>query len=208
MMFRKRPIVHVDHPLPHDPPRIDGQAVAVVDVIVQHRGQQVVGQFDGVEIAGEVQIDVLHRHHLGVAAPRRTALHAETGAQRRLAQADAGLLADPVQGVAQADAGRGLAFAGGRGRDRGDQHQLAGGFGLQAAIQVERHFGLVLAVMFQVVVSDAQLSRDFVDGQHFRLTGDFDVGRQGSGGIGHGRGQGSGFGGQGSGFRGQGNSTL
>ena len=65
------------------------QLVAVVDVVVQHRGQQVVGQLDGVEVAGEVEVDVLHRHHLGVAAAGRTAFHAEARAQRRLAQAHA-----------------------------------------------------------------------------------------------------------------------
>ena len=106
------PVVHVDHPLPDDPARIDAQGVAVVDVVVQHGGQQVVGQLDGVEIAGEMEVDVLHGDDLGIAAAGRPALHAEAGPQRGLAEADRCLLADAVQGVAQADAGGGLAFAG------------------------------------------------------------------------------------------------
>ena len=105
---------------------IDAQGVAVVDVVVEHGGQEVVGQLDGVEIAGEVEVDVLHGDDLGIAAAGRPALHAEARPQRRLAQADRGLLADAVQPVAQADAGGGLAFAGRRGRDRRHQHQLAG----------------------------------------------------------------------------------
>ena len=108
------------------PPGIDAQLVAVVDVVVEQRRQQVVGQLDGVEVAGEVEVDVLHGHDLGIAAAGGAALHAEAGPQRRLAQADRGLLADAVQAVAQADAGGGLAFAGRRGRDGRDQHQLAG----------------------------------------------------------------------------------
>jgi hypothetical protein len=52
------------------------------------RRQQVVRQRNGVEVAGEVQVDVLHRHHLRVAAAGRAALHAEHRAQRGLAQAD------------------------------------------------------------------------------------------------------------------------
>ncbi len=91
----------------------------------KHRRQQVVGQFDGVEIAGEVEVDVLHGHDLGVAAAGRAAFHAEARPQRRLAEADAGPLADAVQPVAQADARRRLALAGGRRRDRGHQDQLA-----------------------------------------------------------------------------------
>ena len=62
--------------------------VAVVDVVVDQRGQQVVGERDRGEVAGEVQVDVLHRHDLRVAAAGRAALHAEHRAQRRLAQAD------------------------------------------------------------------------------------------------------------------------
>ena len=66
-----------------------GQGVAVVDVVVEHGRQEVVGQLDGVEIAGEMEVDVLHGHDLGVAAAGRPALHAEARAQRGLAQADA-----------------------------------------------------------------------------------------------------------------------
>jgi hypothetical protein len=42
---------------------------------------------DGVKIAGEMQVDLGHRHDLRIAAARRAALHAETGAERGLAQA-------------------------------------------------------------------------------------------------------------------------
>jgi hypothetical protein len=96
-------------------------------VVVHHRREQVVGRGDGVEVAGEVEVDVLHRHHLRVAAAGRAALDAEARAQRRLAQADGGALPDRVQRVAEADGGGGLALAGRRGTDAGDEHQLAGG---------------------------------------------------------------------------------
>ena len=107
--------------------RVDAERVAPVDVVVDQRRQQVVGGGDGVEIAGEVQVDLLHRHDLGVAAAGRAALHAEAGAERGLAQADHRLLADPVQPVAQADRRRRLALAGRRRVDRRDQDQLAVG---------------------------------------------------------------------------------
>ena len=58
-------------------------------MIVDQRRQQVVGGGDGVEIAGEMEIDVLHRHDLGIAAAGRAALDAEAGPERGLAQADA-----------------------------------------------------------------------------------------------------------------------
>ena len=105
---------------------VDAERVAPVDVVVDHRREQIVRAGDGVEIAGEMEVDVLHRHDLRIAAAGRAALHAEARAERRLAQADAcALLADAVQPVAEADRGRGLALAGRRRVDRGDEDQLA-----------------------------------------------------------------------------------
>ena len=121
----QRAVVHVEAAAPGDAARVDAELVAPIDVVVDHRGQQIVGGADGVEIAGEMQVDLVHRHDLRIAAAGRAALHAEAGAQARLAQADHRLLADAVQRVAQADGGGGLAFAGRRRVDRGDQDELA-----------------------------------------------------------------------------------
>jgi hypothetical protein len=87
--------------------------------------EQIVRRGDGVEVAGEVEVDVLHRHHLGVAAAGGAALDAEARPERRLAQAQHRLLADVIERVGQAHRGRGLALARRRRRDRRDQDQLA-----------------------------------------------------------------------------------
>ena len=52
----QRTVVHVLTALPLHLAGIDAQGVALLDVIVQQRRQQVVGGGDGVEIAGKVQI--------------------------------------------------------------------------------------------------------------------------------------------------------
>ena len=83
----QRAVVEVDDPLPGDGPRVDAERVAVVHVVVDQRGEQVVRGRDGGEVTGEVQVDVGHRHDLGVAAAGRAALHAEHRTHRRLAQA-------------------------------------------------------------------------------------------------------------------------
>ncbi|CAN4037168.1 Transcriptional activator FtrB, partial [Dysosmobacter welbionis] len=59
------PVVHIHTPPPRNPLDVDPQGVTLLDVVVQHRRQQVVGRADGVKVPGEVEIDVLHRHHLG-----------------------------------------------------------------------------------------------------------------------------------------------
>ena len=119
---------------------------------------------DGVEIAGEMEVDVLHRHDLRIAAAGRTALDAEARAERGLADADDGLLADAVQAVAEADRGRGLAFAGRRRVDGGDQDQLAV---LACPARDGDEFGgdlrLVVAVGQQMLGRDAELGADLLD---------------------------------------------
>ena len=48
-----------------------------MEVIVQHGRQQVVRGGNRVEIAGEMQVDLIHGDHLGVAAAGRTAFDSE-----------------------------------------------------------------------------------------------------------------------------------
>src|SRR5262245_50958371 len=100
-------------------------------MVVDQRREQIVGGADRMEVAGEMEVDVLHRHNLSVAASRRAALHAETGTERGFADADDSLLADLVERIAEADRGRGLALAGRRRRNGGNEDQLAVGLALQ-----------------------------------------------------------------------------
>ena len=83
----QRAVVHVDDAAPADAARVDAERVAPIDVIVDQRGEQIVRRADGVEVAGEVEVDVLHRHDLRIAAAGGAALDAEAGTERRLAQA-------------------------------------------------------------------------------------------------------------------------
>lgn len=104
-------IVHVHHPAPDNAANVDAQFVAPVDVVLDQGCEQVVGRGDGVEVTGEMQVDVFHRDDLGIAATGCAALHAETRAERRFTQADHRVLADPVETVAKTDRCGRLAFA-------------------------------------------------------------------------------------------------
>ena len=146
----QRAVVHVHDAAPDDAARVDAERIAPVDVVVDQRRQQIVRRGDGVEVAGEVEVDVLHRDHLRIAAAGRATLHAERGPERRFAQAEHRLLADVVERVGEADRGRGLALAGRRRRDRGDQDQLAVLLVLERLDVVHRHLGLVVAVGVEI----------------------------------------------------------
>ena len=78
------PVGDVDRATPRD--RRDLGLVAVEPVRVDERREQVVRRRDRVHVAGEVEVDVLHRHDLRVAAACGAALDAEHRPERRLAQ--------------------------------------------------------------------------------------------------------------------------
>ena len=67
--------------------RVDVELVAVHHVRVEERREQVVGGRDRVHVAGEVEVQILHRHDLRVAGAGGAALDAEDGAERGLADA-------------------------------------------------------------------------------------------------------------------------
>ena len=172
----ERPVVHVHHPAPDDPARVDFQLVAPVDVVVDHRREQVVGAGDGMKIAGEMQVHLFHRHDLRHAAARGPALHAEIRPQRSLADADHCLLADAVEPVAQPHRGRGLALAGRRRVDRGDQDQLAVLLVLLPRDEIGGDLRLVMTVGNEILKRNAKLLANLLDRLLVRRAGNLDIG--------------------------------
>ena len=171
----QRPVVHIQGALPQDAPGIDIQPVAVMNVVVDCRGQQIVGDADGMDIARKVQVDVLHWRDLRGPAAGSASLHAETGPQRGLPETHGRALAQPVQRVAQTHGRGGLSLAGGRRIDRRDQHQFSGGITGQAVAKTQRNLGLVPAVDLQLIFGYAQLSTDLADMKQIGLPRDFDI---------------------------------
>ena len=70
-------VVHVDGAGPGDAPGVQLQGVAPMQMVVDHRAEEVVRAGDGVEVAGEVEVDLVHRDHLGIAATGGAPLHPE-----------------------------------------------------------------------------------------------------------------------------------
>ena len=174
----QRAVVHVQHTAPNEPAHVQAQLVTLLEMIVDHRGEQVVRRGDGVNIPREVQVDVLHGDDLRVAAARRAALDAKAGAQRRLAQADHGFFAHPAQPVPQAHGHGRLALARRGGIDPRHQHQLAREFILDLIVEFQGNLGLVGTVRHQMFMRNAQLVRDGGDGFRIRLLGNFNIAEQ------------------------------
>ena len=159
----ERAVVHVHAAAPTDGQRVDPERVPVQDVRLEHRGEQVVGGADRVDVSGEVEVQVLHRHDLRVAAAGRAALDPEHRAERRLAQAEHRALADLAEPLRQADRGRRLALARLRRRDRGDADELAVRAAGEALEDGEVDLRLVAAVELDLVVVEAHVLGDLGD---------------------------------------------
>jgi hypothetical protein len=142
----QRPVVHVERAPPADAELVDLVLVAVQDRRVEHRGEQVVGGADRVDVAGEVEVEVLHRHDLRHAAAGGAALDAEHRAERRLAQASHRALADRAHALGEPDERRRLALARLRRRHARHADDLAVGPVLEPLEHAEPDLGLVAAV--------------------------------------------------------------
>ena len=117
-------VVHVDDALPGDALNVNTELIALLDVVIEHGGQQVVGSTDGMEVAGKVQVDVLHGNDLGPTAASGTALDAKDGTERRLTQGHGALDTATTQAIGQTDGRGGLALARGRWVDSGHEDEL------------------------------------------------------------------------------------
>ena len=98
----QRPVVHVERAAPDRLANVDLQLVAVVDVGVHHRREQVVRGPDGVDVAVEVEVDAVHREDLRVAAACCPTLDAEHRPERRLAEGNHALLAQLPERLSRA----------------------------------------------------------------------------------------------------------
>ncbi len=173
--FTQRAIVHIHDSPPRNAPRVEFEFVAPVNVVVDQGGEQIVRRGDGVEIAGEVQVDIFHRRNLGPTAARRSAFHAKAGSETGFAQTDDSAFANPIQSITQADRSGGLTLARGRRCHRRHQNQLAIRPIGQLPHELQGELRFVRAVLQKLVARNIQARRDFFDRLQLDLTLDLDI---------------------------------
>ena len=74
-------VVHVEHALPQN--LLHGKAfvLVLVDIVVQQSRNHVVSRSDGMEVTGEMQVDLVHREHLSISSSGSSSLHSEARAE-------------------------------------------------------------------------------------------------------------------------------
>jgi hypothetical protein len=156
-------VVEVDDSAQDDAPGVDIQFIAVLQVVVEHGGEEVVGLGDGVHIADEMEVDILGGDDLGSAGAGSAAFNAEVRAEGRFAHAEQGAVAHGSEGVGEADGGGGLTLAGGGGGHGGDEDEPAVGFLLAFGQFVDWDFGDVMAVGKDAVGGETEFISDGLD---------------------------------------------
>ena len=128
------------------------------------------------QVAREMQVDVLHRQHLRASTSCRSSLDAKHRAHGRFPDHAGGRAANAVQRLRQANGGHRFPFTEGRGVDRGHEHEAA-----LRPVQVllnarPTDLGDVASVGLEPVRGQRQLPRDGRNLLKRRFMGDFQVG--------------------------------
>jgi hypothetical protein len=173
------PVVHVDAAAPRDGERVETRSVPMVEMCVDHGREQVVRSRDRVKVAGEVEVQVLHRHDLCIAASRRAALDPEHRAERRLAKAQHRLAPELPEPLRERDGRRRLPLARRRRRDRRDVDQLRVRAVREPVDHGQVDLRLVPAVWLDLVVLQAELVGDVADRAQRRGLCDLEAGGHG-----------------------------
>src|SRR5204863_1561492 len=134
-------------------PRVDAERVSLLQMVVEHRGEQRVRARDRVKVAREMQVDVVHRDDLRVPTARRAAFHSEHGAQARLTDAQRDLMAHSPERLREADRHGALALAGGCWVGRRDDDESSTDWTLR---HLERNLRLVFAVEIELVALEPE----------------------------------------------------
>ena len=128
-------VIHIHTALPHNLSAVDLQFISLLNMVVQKGSKKVVGGRNRMKIAGKMQVQLFHGHHLRIAASCGAAFDTEAGPQGGLPQRHHGLLPQTGESLSQSHAGGGLSLPCRSGIDGRHQHQLSVLFLLQA-IQV------------------------------------------------------------------------
>ena len=154
-------IVHVYTALPGNPPGVDVQGVALLNMVVQHGGQQIIGRPNGVHVAGEMKIDILHGDDLSPSAAGGAAFDPKNRAQRGFPQGQYRFFAQTAQRIAQPHRRGGLSLPCRGGGNGGDQNQLAVRPPRHTPYSGQGNLGLIFSIKLQIVAAEIQTGGDF-----------------------------------------------
>ena len=155
---------------------VDPKLVTLLKMIVYYSAKQIVCRGYSVEVAREMEIDIVHRNDLRVSAARSAALNSENRAERGLSERDDGILADLVHSHSKTYGGRGLSLACGGGVYSGNEDKLTVRLVLCSREKIVVYFCLVFSVELKLVCLNVKLCGDLGYGKHFCFCSNLNIG--------------------------------
>ena len=117
-------IADVEYPWPANRIGVNSEHISMMQMIVDHRCQQIVSHPNSVDIPGKMQVKLLHRHDLAIAATGSATFDTKRRSHRRLADCHHRSMPARRQGLPQSDGRGGFAFTKGR-RSNCRHHHIA-----------------------------------------------------------------------------------
>ena len=121
------------------------------------------------EIPGEMQVQILHRHNLRITAACRSALDPEAGSKRRLTERDDRVFPKLCHGLSQSDGSGRLALSRGGRVDGCHKDQLSVLVVLYLLPEVIGKLCFVFSVKLQILFLDPRFFCNLCNGQHCRF---------------------------------------
>ena len=172
----QNPVIHIHAPFPENLPGIDPQPVSLLNMIVQKSRQKIVGRGNGVKIPCKVQIQILHRHNLGITAAGSPSLDSKARPQGRLPQSQHGLFPQTAQRICQPNAGSSLSLPCRSGINGSHQHQLSVRIFLYPVPQLVCKLGLIFSIQLQLILTDSISSSNLFYLSHLGFLGNLNIG--------------------------------
>ena len=168
-------VIYIHHPFEQHRTGIDAQPPGFqLNIIVYQGGKQIVRFLYRRKISGKMQVDVLHRQHLGISSSGSASLQSEDRSQRGFPQGGYGALPDAVQSIGQPDRDGRFAFPARSGRQGRNQHQTTarGSFRIDAG---KGQLGNVPSIGFELRSRDGELFGNLRNGKQTSLLCDLQI---------------------------------
>ena len=159
-------IVHIHDATPKNLLEFETLCFVLETVIVQKGRDHVVGLCDGMEIASEMEINLIHRQNLGITATCSTTLHAEARTQRWFAKSHYSLLANLLHTQGETHGYGGLAITSLGRTDSGNEDEVMV-LKLVSVNSGRSNLSDVTAVVFHLVFVNSKFCCHFIDRAQF-----------------------------------------
>ena len=159
-------VVYVHHATPENLLQLETLCLVLETVVIQEGSNHVVGLCNGMEIASEMEINLIHRQNLGVTATCSTTLHAEARTQRWFAKSHYSLLANLLHTQGETYGYGGLAITSLGRTDSGNEDEMMV-LKLVSVNSVRSNLSDVTAVVFHLVFVNSKFCCHFIDRAQF-----------------------------------------